>query len=553
MAESGSVIILKSGDYEKPPTYEPKMMTVAQNPLCKYDKNRVNYYYLRIINFFLDKGLTVNQSCAIAGNAMVESWNFGFSQDMCKDTTGNSFGLFMMNTGGVLPSYKSWCKQNGRSWSTIDAQLEYSWILVKEGKLVTRKDLYNYYTSDEGKNASMMDLVWGWMHNYERCSECISESYKGGSNNKKRTNFANDARRLFDEKKYSISVSDSVIPVKNDNVDNQKGLTPLSGDASEMCKRFINNWSALRGSSTPYSTDTLGNYLQSLSDALSSVSSPDTTGSSNENADSRKVEAKEWLCVGEGHEIESVKSILFECFKESDENAEYINKFYKLPYKIKTFSMDKKINCKYLVFSIPWTYYVEFFETVSRIIGDKDPGPQNRYKEEHKTQFKNAFKKVSGLLYKTCYSNFIRDNITYKYMYIIPSTLEAMNIKRTLCAKLRNEYKTHDYLCYDFVGKEDFLRYMYDIIEHAILEIVKKDFNSYLLFTENYNLYERDHSKDLKKKRTITHSLLLKAKRLQDEPKFNCSSPDCKNASEEAYQKKFLNLLKLFNPLYKEN
>ena len=79
-----------------------------------------------------------------------------------------------------------------------------------------------------------MDLVWGWMHNYERCSECISESYKGGSNNKKRTNFANDARRLFDEKKYNISVSDSVIPFKNDNVDTQNSSTELNGDASDI-------------------------------------------------------------------------------------------------------------------------------------------------------------------------------------------------------------------------------------------------------------------------------------------------------------------------------
>lgn len=520
---------------------------------AKSVSEREKYFALRIVQFYLNKGLTLDQSCAIAGNMRSEGGFCQGAQNWVKDTNDISFGMFAMyrgncgavGKGGAYCSYKPWCEKNKRVYWLLDSQMEYMFYNINNGKPALKK----YFSPDgDGSKASLRELCFQWASLVEVCGgaggPCQQRNHQTQTN---RYNNANRIKNIVLNWQYFTQNGECVTSETTSNIDSSSETTDAS-NMSESCNKLINGISALRGGHTPQSTDAIDSYLQSL---LESPTGETVSVSTNENNNEIKIELNEWACIGGGHEIEGVKSVLFECFRTDDDIVKHIDEFYKLPYKLKTFSLGSKINCKYLVFSIPWTYYVEFFEKMASILGDKDPGPQNTYKQDHKSRFKGAFKNFSRLLYNTCYSDFIRNNITYKYMYILPSAVTSMDIKRTLCSKLRKDKPGHNYLCYDFVDNKDFLRYMYDIIEHAILEIVSKGFKSYLIVSDDYNLYTKEHSEDLKKNMIITRNTIQKAGRLQDQPKLNCIGNGCKDASEEAYNKKFGNLLKLFNPLYK--
>ena len=167
---------------------------------------RINAVAIQVINFFIEKGFTPKQACAIAGNVFMESSyvvNSGPHNDCNKSKTqcGPSFGLFMFhdypcNNGGASPAPNipcigngvqtkccglfsellKWCKSNGYDYKTARGQLEFVWS--GQGHNSKFQTVFKAKT-----NESIESLVGWWANNWEQCGTChmdrrIKEAYR---------------------------------------------------------------------------------------------------------------------------------------------------------------------------------------------------------------------------------------------------------------------------------------------------------------------------------------------------------------------------------------
>ena len=159
------------------------------------NNNGMNAVAVQVINFFIDKGFTPKQACAIAGNVFKESSyvaNSGPHKDCSTKTNkcGPSFGLFMFhdspcNNGGTSQSPNipctdngvqkkccglfsemvKWCQSHGYDYKTARGQLEFVWSGQGQNS--------NFQTVFKDKtNESMESLVSWWANNWEHCGKC---------------------------------------------------------------------------------------------------------------------------------------------------------------------------------------------------------------------------------------------------------------------------------------------------------------------------------------------------------------------------------------------
>lgn len=110
---------------------------------------------IKIINFFINKGLTPNQALGICANV------FGESSYKTTPTNGESgaYGLFQW-TGDRKKKLKEFCTKNGLTESTADAQLAFAWA-------ENDRNVWQKYASNRGMTA-MQSLDY-WEDNWERC------------------------------------------------------------------------------------------------------------------------------------------------------------------------------------------------------------------------------------------------------------------------------------------------------------------------------------------------------------------------------------------------
>lgn len=189
--EYGHVRLTKNDGFELGDDHEPEVRGEWKNcPAKTAPKNpeqRQEYYILRILDFFLDKGLTVDAACAIVANSMSECCpDFRASQDKVNDGVGLSFGLFMFydNLGktksqGAFPGLVSYCKEHNKSIVNIDAQMEFVWHEIQNSTSYRPyKTVYfngnvpggiqKVFYKDLGKNYSFEQMVESFLMGFEK-------------------------------------------------------------------------------------------------------------------------------------------------------------------------------------------------------------------------------------------------------------------------------------------------------------------------------------------------------------------------------------------------
>lgn len=97
------------------PTSKP-LSTFNSTSLSEKDKAK------KIVNYFVDKGLTKEQAAGIAGNYHAES---SFNTDALGDN-GSSFGMAQWR-GPRLEKLKQFSEKKGLPSNSIEAQLEFTW------------------------------------------------------------------------------------------------------------------------------------------------------------------------------------------------------------------------------------------------------------------------------------------------------------------------------------------------------------------------------------------------------------------------------------------
>ena len=150
---------------------------------------------MRIAKFFVEKGLTPTQACAICGNVYKES---GYNETAVNKESG-AFGLFQ-----YLPKYSKDLQKSPRK-NDFDYQLDYTWGRYNahkhygdsnKGSAMYKKwsktELGEYFKQDKG---TLDDYVELWMCAFERCG--VSEA---GLEKRKK-----EARRVVDVYNKQIS------------------------------------------------------------------------------------------------------------------------------------------------------------------------------------------------------------------------------------------------------------------------------------------------------------------------------------------------------------
>ena len=122
---------------------------------CLLPSSNNNAIAIKIINFFIDKGLTPNQALGICANVYGES---GYKTTPTNDKSG-AYGLFQW-TGSRKKDLKDFCAKNGLTESSADAQLAFAWH-------ENDRNVWQHYSSNRGMTA-MQSLDY-WEDNWERC------------------------------------------------------------------------------------------------------------------------------------------------------------------------------------------------------------------------------------------------------------------------------------------------------------------------------------------------------------------------------------------------
>lgn len=164
---------------------------------CKIDTNLSGNdgKAMRIVKFFVEKGLTPTQACAICGNVYKES---GYNETAVNKKSG-AFGLFQ-----YLPKYSKDLQSSPKK-NDFDYQLDYTWGRYNahkhygdsnKGSAMYKKwsktELGEYFKQDKG---TLDDYVELWMCAFERCG--VSEA---GLETRKK-----EARRVVDVYNKQIS------------------------------------------------------------------------------------------------------------------------------------------------------------------------------------------------------------------------------------------------------------------------------------------------------------------------------------------------------------
>lgn len=122
---------------------------------CLLPSSNNNAMAIKIINFFIDKGLTPNQALGICANVFGES---GYRTTPMNDESG-AYGLFQW-TGSRKSALKAFCQKNGFSISNATAQLNFAWH-------ENDRNVWDVYAKNKGMTA-MQSLDY-WEDNWERC------------------------------------------------------------------------------------------------------------------------------------------------------------------------------------------------------------------------------------------------------------------------------------------------------------------------------------------------------------------------------------------------
>ena len=181
---------------------------------CKIDANLSGNdgKAMRIAKFFVEKGLTPTQACAICGNVYKES---GYNETAVNKKSG-AFGLFQ-----YLPKYSKDLQSSPKK-NDFDYQLDYTWGRYNahkrygdsnKGSAMYKKwsktELGEYLKQDKG---TLDDYVELWMCAFERCG--VSEA---GLEKRKK-----EARRVVDvyNKQISGDCAKAISSGSSDGTDN---------------------------------------------------------------------------------------------------------------------------------------------------------------------------------------------------------------------------------------------------------------------------------------------------------------------------------------------
>lgn len=214
-----------------------------------------NYRTLRAAKFFLSKGFTLNQTCGIIACIRSEGGFGGASQAWLTDTTGYSFGMFAFYTKGVFPTYKSWCERTNRKWWLIDPQFEFVYYATgtdRGSKIYpSYRELYVWFNSNEGKNASEKECAFWFSDKFENCGNCHSRT---SGTTKLKQSQATEVKKFLEKSGHYHSNGDCVDYTSNSsggessdggsNNGSDGGLTATSlsintEGMSENCARFV--------------------------------------------------------------------------------------------------------------------------------------------------------------------------------------------------------------------------------------------------------------------------------------------------------------------------
>lgn len=124
-------------------------------------KDNYNGMCVKIINFFISKGLTPSQALGICANVFQES---GYDPAN-ENKISKAYGLFQWHPGASVlrrQKFEKWCDENGygNKKANADVQLEYVWV-------ENYNNYRNYYLSHKGISAHE-SLIW-WQNNVEVC------------------------------------------------------------------------------------------------------------------------------------------------------------------------------------------------------------------------------------------------------------------------------------------------------------------------------------------------------------------------------------------------
>ena len=122
---------------------------------CLLPSGNGNSMAIKIINFFIGKGLTPNQALGICANVYGES---SYRTTPTNDKSG-AYGLFQW-TGSRKKDLKDFCAKNGLTESSADAQLAFAWH-------ENDRNVWQHYAANRGMTA-MQSLDY-WEDNWERC------------------------------------------------------------------------------------------------------------------------------------------------------------------------------------------------------------------------------------------------------------------------------------------------------------------------------------------------------------------------------------------------
>lgn len=145
---------------------------------------------IQVMNFFVNKGLSPTQACAIAGNCYVESGKAydpkSLNKNDCnasKTKCGPSYGLFQWHDvctrknsdgtwdesscSGRFVNLKNYCKSNGLDYKTIGGQLAFLWH-------ENAGNFQQYFSSNT--NLSIDAYTQWWEKHWEVCGSCDHSS-----------------------------------------------------------------------------------------------------------------------------------------------------------------------------------------------------------------------------------------------------------------------------------------------------------------------------------------------------------------------------------------
>lgn len=184
---------------------------------CILPSGNNNAMAIKIINFFIGKGLTPNQALGICANVYGES---SYRTTPTNDESG-AYGLFQW-TGSRKKDLKDFCAKNGLTESSADAQLAFAWH-------ENDRNVWQHYSSNRGMTA-MQSLDY-WEDNWERCFNNTG-SGKGCKTSKEKccrhSERVKELNKLTDMYKNNVKSSDCGVNIGDTGDDVSYGCDPTS-------------------------------------------------------------------------------------------------------------------------------------------------------------------------------------------------------------------------------------------------------------------------------------------------------------------------------------